>query len=148
VIRAGALLLVAACTHATMPTAKTPDTYLRMERTECLGECPVYTLTLYADGAVRYDGRKHVPTGTRWQTADPQRIAHLMQSVERAPTWEYDPDRIETDQPGTIIVVVRDGCETRRIDHDSSDPNAPKAIRDLEANIDIAAGTATFMSGP
>ena len=37
-----------------------PDTLIRLQRTECLGECPIYTVTIDARGTVTYEGEKFV----------------------------------------------------------------------------------------
>lgn len=134
-------LLIAACAHT-----KTPDTFVRMERTECLGRCPVYTLTLYLDGAVEYRGVKDVATGTRWTTIAPAQVNRVMAKAEQVPTWTCDPSRVVTDRPGTIITVSRHGQEVRRIDHDGGDPCTPPAMQRLESDIDITAGTARFVN--
>ena len=136
-----AIVAVAACSHT-----GTPDTFVRLEQTECLGRCPVYTLTLYADGAVRYDGKRNAPTGTRWRTARPNEIARLMQLAERTPDWACDPARITTDQPQSIITVWR-RRETRRIVHDHGDPCAPPSLQRLEGDLNLEAGTAHFLDG-
>ena len=33
---------------------------ISLERTACYGTCPVYTLTIYADGKVAYKGENHI----------------------------------------------------------------------------------------
>ncbi|HET9992759.1 MAG TPA: DUF6438 domain-containing protein [Kofleriaceae bacterium] len=134
-----AALAMAACAHT-----GTPDTFVRLEQTECLGRCPVYTLTLYADGAVRFEGKRFVPTGTRWRTARPHEIARLMQLAEHTPEWTCDPARISTDQPQSIITVSR-ARETRRIVHDHGDPCAPSSLARLEGDLDLEGGTAHFL---
>jgi hypothetical protein len=35
---------------------------IRMQRTACYGECPVYTLTLDANGRIQFDGTEYVET--------------------------------------------------------------------------------------
>lgn len=133
---------VAACSHT-----RTPDTFVRIEQTECLGHCPVYTLTLYADGAVKFEGKRYVPTGTQWRTARPQEIARLMQVAERIPDWSCDPALLTTDQPESIITVSRKQ-ETRRIVHDEGDPCAPaSSLRRLEGDLNLEGGTALFLAG-
>jgi len=46
------------------PTHKVTE--IGLERTECFGTCPVYSVVLKSDGTVRYVGTDHVPRkGTR-----------------------------------------------------------------------------------
>ncbi len=127
-------LALVACAHT-----KTPETFVQMERTGCYGPCLVYTLTLYADGAVRYIGKFNVPTGTKWRTMAPAQVAHLMDQAERVPAWHCDRTLIKPEQPGAIITVSRDGKVTRRFEHNSGDPCAPPSSVDLETDIDVGA---------
>jgi len=134
------LFALVACVHT-----KTPETFVRMERTGCYGPCLVYTLTLYADGAVRYHGKFNVPTGTKWRTIAPAQVAHLMDEAERVPEWRCDPKLVKPEQPGAIITVSRDGKVTRRFEHNSGDPCAPDVSPELESDIDVDAGLTSFL---
>jgi hypothetical protein len=127
-------LALAACVHT-----RTPDSFVRMERTECLGHCPVYTVTLYEDGAVRYDGEENVPLGTHWRTAAPADVERLARAAEQIPAWHCAADRIVTDHPSAIVTVSRHR-PARRLVHDHGDPCAPFAMFQLEVDIDRAAG--------
>src|SRR6185436_11964809 len=50
--------------YATTSRAQTPgvppDTSIRLERTACFGECPVYVVTIDARGNVTFEGRHFV----------------------------------------------------------------------------------------
>jgi hypothetical protein len=140
-----ALAAVVGC--ASRPKTTTGDSFVRMERLECLGRCPAYRLTLYADGVVEFHGVKEVPAGTQWGHIDPAQVTRLMARVEHAPEWTCDPARIETDQPAALMTVMRHGREVRRIMRDTGDPCAPhQDLERIEADIDITGGTATFVA--
>jgi uncharacterized protein DUF6438 len=134
------LALVACAAHT-----RTPDTFVRMERTGCRGPCLVYTLTLYADGAVQYHGVFNVPTGTRWRTIAPERVANLMSEAERVKAWHCDPERIKRELPGAIITVSRAGNVTRRFEHNDGDPCAPDEAITVEGAIDVDARISSFL---
>jgi hypothetical protein len=142
-MKAGALVLATAlavgCAHT-----KTPDTFVRLEQTECLGPCPVYAVTLYKDGAVKYEGKKNAPRGVHWHKTDPHTIAYIMWVAEHIPAWTCDPARIATDHPESIITVSRRTL-TRRIVHDHGDPCAPAAVKELEMDINLAADVADIL---
>ncbi len=38
-----------------------PDLYVRIERTPCYGRCPIDVVEAFADGKVRYEGKRFVP---------------------------------------------------------------------------------------
>jgi hypothetical protein len=138
-----AAVLAAACAAkgAIHPSAPVPgrDTFLRLERTECLGRCPIYTVTLYEDGVARYHGGRDALPGTRWRKIEPAEVARLMDDAVRIAPWTCEPDRIETDHPQAIVTVSRGG-RSRRIVHDHGDPCAPDAMWQLEGGIDVAGG--------
>jgi hypothetical protein len=141
------VLATIACGAKMKTQTTTADTFVRMERVECLGSCPVYRLTLYADGAVEFHGVKEVPVGTQWGKIEPAQVERVMARVEQAPQWHCDPQRITTDQPASVITVSRNGQQVRRISHDMGDPCAPHDIMELiEADIDITGGTASFVT--
>lgn len=141
-----ALLLAALVGCASRPRTTTGDSFVRLERLECLGRCPAYQLTLYADGVVEFHGVKEVPAGTQWGQIDPAQVTRLMARVEHAPQWTCDPARIETDHPAALMTVMRHGREVRRVMHDTGDPCAPhQELERIEGDIDITAGTATFV---
>lgn len=142
-MRRGACLiatLAAACAGggARAPTPGV-DTFVRMERTECLGRCPVYEVTLFEDGRVLYEGREHAPIGAGQRRIDPAEAARLMDAVLRIEPWACEPERIAADYPQVILTVSRGG-RARRIVHDHGDPCAPAAIRRIEGEIDAAGG--------
>src|SRR5262245_27898915 len=41
--------------------ARPPFDRIELERTECFGTCPAYTVTLWRDGQATYSGRAHAP---------------------------------------------------------------------------------------
>jgi len=45
---------------STLPSTIDDDTLVKLERTACFGECPVYTLVIKKDGRVEYEGHEYV----------------------------------------------------------------------------------------
>jgi hypothetical protein len=133
-------LLTAGCASA---GARHPrpgvDTFVRMERTECLGRCPIYTVTLFEDGRVLYQGGKLAPAVTEWRRISAAEAARVLDAAQRLEPWTCAPDRIATDYPEAIITVSRGG-RVRRIVYDHGDPCAPRAVRRVEGEIDVAGG--------
>jgi hypothetical protein len=135
-----ALAVACGCAHTT-----TADTFVRVEHTGCLGWCQVYTLTLYADGAVQYQGSANVPTETRWTTIAPADVTRLMDTAEHVPQWHCDPKRFTTDQAGAVITVSRHGHVTQRIEPNPGDPCTPDAARELQVHIDVVGHSSHFI---
>ena len=45
---------------------------ITLQRTACFGACPVYTVSIYADGTVAYNGERFVEVeGTQTGSIDP-----------------------------------------------------------------------------
>jgi hypothetical protein len=115
------------------------DAFVRMERTECLGRCPVYSVTLLEDGTVKYVGGRDAPPGTDWRKVDPAEVTEVMDAIDQLQPWTCAPGRIETDYPQSIVTLSRGG-RVRRIVHDHGDPCAPRAMLWIEGLIDRAGG--------
>ena len=128
-------------------------TVVALERTPCLGTCPVYSLTISAAGVVRFVGTRHT--------------AHLGHATAMIPLAEVDSLVAElraggyfgfadayvldapacglysTDSP-TVITAVSDAGERKAIRHDYGCAGAPRALARLERRIDEVAGSARW----
>ena len=116
-----------------------------MSRTACFGSCPVYTVSLSGDGAVRFDGLRDVRvSGThKWQI-DAAAVEALAADMERAGFFEMRDQYSGnvTDLPTTIVVLTR-GSRTKTI---RDYVGAPGALKELEARIDQVSGAKGFVS--
>ena len=140
------------------PAAQRADSVLiELERTACLGGCPVYSVALLGDGTVRYDGRNFVKqTGAATAKVAPAAVRGIVDAANRAGFFGL-PDRYAhgeptcplytTDSPRTFITVTAGG-RTKRIEHDYGCENGPKALVSLAARIDSVAGTARWIGPP
>jgi hypothetical protein len=139
-----ALLLGTAAVGAQGPEAQVA---LTLERTACFGACPVYTVTVYDDGTVVYEGERFVDvTGTQTTELDPATVEMMLQAFADAGYFEWDEayDKMTvSDLPTVITSVTRDG-ETQRIVRYEGDPSAPLALPYLEAWLDVMARTAMW----
>ena len=61
-----------------------PDALIRLQRTSCLGPCPIYTVTIDARGTVTYEGERFVRVvGRRTAQIDKALVATLLSRAER-----------------------------------------------------------------
>ena len=96
---------------ANMKTAKLPaevGPVLTFERTPCYGTCPGYTMQVYADGRVAYEGRRAVPLmGKRELRLPPAAVANLLRTVREAHFDQFRDrySRGATDLPSTVVAV-------------------------------------------
>lgn len=113
---------------------------LTLERTACFGACPIYTVTVYDDGTVVYQGERFVDvTGEQTLQIDPATVDRMVQAFVDAGYfgWDeaYDTQTV-TDQPTIITSVTHDG-ETHRIVRYAGDSSAPMELPFLETWIDL-----------
>ena len=126
-----------------------PDTMIRLQRTSCYGQCPIYAVTIDARGTVTYDGEMFVRVVGR-QTAriSPALVAALLASAERIHFFDLsdayrfikNPDGSEmsvTDRPTTFVTITVNGRAKRVEDY----LGAPDVLGTFEREIDEAAGT-------
>jgi hypothetical protein len=141
-VAATALLSVAISMTASVAEAQTvpKDFVIKLERTSCFGECPVYSVTIDAKGNVTYEGTRFVRVeGRQTDRIAVSRVAALVEAVDRARFFELDDKyRAEvTDNPTTFVTVTRDGRSKRVEDY----VIGPKLLRQLEEQIDETART-------
>ena len=135
---------------AAAQTAAAPEAVVvRLERTSCFGECPVYSVTIDGRGNVVYEGAKFVRVeGRQTDTIPASRVAAIVATAERIGFFglrdQYrsirNPDGTTssvTDLPTTIVTISRDGKPKRVEDY----IGAPEGLKQLEREIDEAART-------
>jgi Domain of unknown function (DUF6438) len=88
------------------------DFQISLERGPCFGACPVYLLTVFADGTVAYEGRQFVAVeGSHTATLSPDEVEALAQAVLEADFFELaDEYTVQaTDLPSITLTVIMDG---------------------------------------
>lgn len=163
----GALLVLAGCmtqpasqagTNGEPVTDAAPVAFdsIRLTRTPCFGKCPVYSVTVHADGRVEYHGQRWVASeGDHTGRADPQALAALQALLQeqRLPLLaDYRPGKpacgtpVTTDMPGASITIQQTG-KTRTLHYYQGCPNAPQWLADLVTQIDKAAVSGRWVGG-
>lgn len=82
-------------TYGNWPPESYPlsEVTITLERTACLGTCPVYTLNVYGDGRIVYDGREHVEVkGRREATIAVKHIEELLNAIYWIPFFDLRND--------------------------------------------------------
>jgi hypothetical protein len=116
---------------------------ISLERGPCFGTCPVYKVTLYGDGTVRYDGKDHVRVrGSQTAVIAPDKVKELAEEIERSgffSTREAYTEVSVTDAPSVVLYAAVDG-KMKKVRHYLGDFKAPKALETIEDRIDEVAG--------
>jgi len=117
-----------------------PEVMATLQRTGCLGVCPIYKLTIYRDGRVEYDGEHYVKVHGRVVTYVPTReLRSLDDEFERAHYLDLDDSYTHydaTDDPSQITSYRLNG-RTKTITHYGGDSHAPRQLTDVEGWIDV-----------
>lgn len=111
------------------------DVIITLERTACLGFCPVYTVRIDGAGRVTYNGKQHVKiTGEQVAQLDPAVVQALVQEFYRAGYFALEDryDSTITDNPTTITSLTVRGQHKSIIDYVSGPPE----LKALEKRID------------
>jgi hypothetical protein len=95
-----------------------------LERTNCFGTCPVYTIAINGNGLVEYSGRQFVRVhGSQTASIDRNTLDDLLRSFDRthflAFTSSFQQDC--TDMPGVIVTITADG-RSKRVESDELCP--------------------------
>lgn len=122
---------------------------IRLERTACFHSCPEYSVSVAADGVVRYNGLRHVAQlGVHTARIQADSAALLFRYAADARfdslAGEYVQgtrgcDPYIADLPGVIITVVRSSGGVR-VEGDPGCPSIPPALVNLATMIDHVAG--------
>jgi hypothetical protein len=122
---------------------------IQLERTGCYGTCPAYSVTIHGDGRVEYNGKGHVKeTGTQEGRIETDKIRALASVFAKMKFWRVAEDYSEakcngpvcTDMPTAITELSVKGL-THRVKHYYGCGSAPKALFEVESNIDKSANS-------
>jgi len=139
--------------RAVIPQDIPKDLKITLERTECFGFCPVYKLTITADGAVVFEGRRFVKQeGVTINSVSRERLKQLMAEFDRVKFFSLEDDYSEirlscpTDQPSAITSIRING-KSKTINHylGCLEPKVPKGLTELENKIDEVVNTAQWL---
>jgi Domain of unknown function (DUF6438)/Ankyrin repeats (3 copies) len=150
-----ALVAITVAVYAPIATAQTvavaDDVVIKLERTSCFGECPVYTVTIDAHGTVIYDGAKAVRVVGRQTDRIPlSHVAAILETAERIGFFGLKDQyhsiqnadgslrEVEIDDiADAFVTITRQGRSKRVRDH----IGAPEGLKQLERQIDEATRT-------
>ena len=150
-----AVLSLAAC--AAPPAAPTPSAsdQISMTRGPCFGACPMYTVTVWGDGRVQFEGDRFVAqTGARSKTIDAAAVAGLFALADEIGFFDLPADITPanepacgsawTDMPSAETAIVWSDRD-HTVNHYHGCPKAPAGLTSFEERIDAVAGTAEWI---
>lgn len=120
---------------------------LTLERTACFGSCPIYTVAIYDDGTVVYNGERFVDvTGEQTSQLEPETVQMMVQTFADAGYFGWDEayDAMTVSDLPTVITSVTRNGEKHQIVRYMGDNSAPLALPYLEVWLDLMANTAQW----
>jgi hypothetical protein len=148
-----AMMAAPACSSSDPVAAQPVDatTLVTLDRTECFGACPSYSLTLDGSGAVSYQGRRFVKVvGVASAQVPVSVVQALVDEMVRANFFnlsvpETCAEGIATDGPTATTSLTLAG-RSHTVAHYHGNRCAPAALGSIEDDIDVAAGSATWVA--
>lgn len=128
------LLLLTASIAACRPVQAATEKLVQLERTACMGPCPVDRLTVYTDGRLEYKGEKNAPRqgfyAGQLSVAERQQLAA---KFEAAGFFGFQDSYVTavSDLP-TKYLTYWQGSRSKRI---RDYAGAPAALKALEAEL-------------
>jgi hypothetical protein len=114
-----------------------------IQRTACFGSCPVYTLAIYRDGTVEFEGRAYVNVcGKAVGRISPDKVSQLERQLSDARVTAMDAvydDLSFTDASSAYLWFRPSRGRTKGIAHYLGDAGAPEALLRAEKAVDTAA---------
>lgn len=123
---------------------------IRLERTACLGTCPVYSVEIDGDGVVTYDGLKCVAAkGPRVGRITREQVRAIFAAFKQADFFSlrYAYNENTMDAPGTEMTLAYDAWRMSVRDAVDTEGLPPDAAK-LPDTIDRAADTAAWIGKP
>ena len=119
-----------------------------LSRSRCYGSCPAYTLTLYGDGRVDYDGEVNVTvTGHQAYRVDPSAVRDLIARFREVGFFSFCGHYSDTvTDRATVETSVRVHGINKTVSVYGS--SWPEGLRDLDAQIDAIAAVSRFVNPP
>ena len=127
---------------------------ITLERTPCLGRCPVYRVSIAATGTVTFEGEANVETlGVATARIGEEEVRDLIAEFERAGFFslaerytygEAACGRYVTDNPSAITSITI-GDRSKTVQHDYGCSGVPRQLTELEARIDTVAHSSRWI---
>ncbi|MBI3476637.1 MAG: ankyrin repeat domain-containing protein [Acidobacteria bacterium] len=145
------ILSVAALSVA--QNTKPSQPVITLERTACLGSCPIYKLAIYKDGSTVYEGKEYVRIkGTETYRIEADAVRQLANKFVAARYFSFESkyvsiktadgsEMVVTDLPSTYTSFTWEG-HTKKID---DYVGGPRELRELEEEVDRAAKSSRYI---
>jgi len=115
---------------------------ISMQRTACYGTCPQYTITIYNDGLIRYEGKMFVDKqGCFYSKVSQEMIDKIILKLHEINFFSFKNEysALMTDVPSVILEVNINVQNHKVIDRF----NGPKELKEIQNFIDFISNSIT-----
>lgn len=116
-----------------------------MEKGPCYGRCPVFTLSIYENGIVAYEGKRFTDReGTFYRKLDKKELASLREKFRQADFFSFNrvyPSRIP--DMATVSISYKEGGKSATV---MGKEGRPEAVMELENYLDKIANTGEWVA--
>jgi Domain of unknown function (DUF6438) len=123
---------------------------ITLRRTSCFGSCPSYTLTIFGDGTVVYNGDAYVKYCGEYRGHVSADIVRQLDDVFKQADYFNLFDKYElnaTDLPAYFTSISFDDKTKSVLDYAGDHTGMPEAVANLENGIDRLAGPDVWAQG-
>jgi hypothetical protein len=124
---------------------------IKLERTECYGTCPSYSVSVNQYGEVEFIGRKYVNfIGTKRYAIPKNDAVALAQNFMRLHDQGVKGEYLNrvTDMPTYRISMKVDNVTHTIVDYDGYQVGMPTSVSELQIRIDDVTRSVQFLNGP
>jgi len=130
---------------STQPPKDLSDVVITLNRTVCYGTCPEYSIMIYGNGTVIYDGRIFVKmVGIQVYQIPVESVEELVNEFYKI-NYFFLPDRFEpriTDHPWVITSIKTESVFKKIANYANG---GPQSLCELEVKIDELANSSQFL---
>jgi hypothetical protein len=116
---------------------------IKMTRSGCYGDCPMYEVVIYGDGTVFWNGEHFVEfEGETTSKIEVRQVNELVKAFDQA-NFFFMKDYLShdsTDAPTVLIAITING-KSKTVSHYYGDKSAPMELYELECRIDEIVNT-------
>jgi hypothetical protein len=115
--------------------------FVRLERESCYGDCPVYTVTIFPDGRVKYNGMINVKVhGPRKDSISRHKLLELDRLFQGASFFALRDTyvRMHMTDHASATISFRRSKKLKKVVHYFGDQTAPEVLYALEEAVDKA----------
>lgn len=122
-----------------MPEVPLDTVKISLSRSGCYGTCPIYSVEVFGDGRVIYDGDRYVDVIGRHEYRIPvEQVRGLLDTFRRSDAWSLESDysAMTTDSPTYCLSIHLDGQERVIQDYVGLRVGMPQIVRHLQDAVD------------